>query len=86
MPMFFEIVALLAGVLGAAIGAIVGFFIGVQYDFFRQRILRGAIGGAIGGVLLFWVASIVTYTLVPQETVHTEWGTRSLPKSPRMCS
>ncbi len=79
MPLFFEIVAIFAGFMGMAIGTPVGVIVGWHRQQIGRSTLRGAIGGFIGGFLFFVVAGIFVYTLLPQRTVHTEWGTRSLP-------
>ncbi len=79
MPVYFGIVAVFAGMIGTVIGAFVGFCIGSQYDHIRQRSAFGAMGGGIGGFLLFIVASVVAYSWLPQKSIHTEWGTRTVP-------
>lgn len=79
MPMFFAIVAVAAGVIGMVIGVPIGFCIGWLRKRVRQCTLRGAIGGGGGGLLFFVVACMVAYKLLPQESVHNEWGTSTGP-------
>ena len=79
MPMFFAIVALVAGVIGMMIGVPIGFCIGWQRRQVRKCTLLGAIGGVGGGFLFFVVPCVVAYKLLPQKSLHNEWGTSTGP-------
>ena len=41
--------------------------------------LAGAICGAVGGILVLFLATVVAYSLLPQHSVHTEFGTTTVP-------
>jgi len=79
MPMLFAIFAVAAGVIGMVIGVSIGFCIGSVRKRVRQCTLLGAIGGGCGSFLFFVVACVVAYKLLPQKSVHNEWGTSSGP-------
>ena len=79
MLVFFAIVAVVAGVMGMVIGVPIGFCIGWLRSKIRQCALLGAIGGGGGRFLFFVVACLVAYKLLPQKSVHNEWGTSTGP-------
>jgi hypothetical protein len=41
--------------------------------------IAGAICGAVGGILVLFLATVVAYSLLPQHSVHTEFGAATVP-------
>ena len=73
------ITAAVVGAIGVLVGAVIGCAIGCWYRNVLRSSFAGVIGGAIGGILFLFLATVVAYSLLPQHSVHTEFGTTTVP-------
>ena len=72
------ITAAVVGAIGVLVGAVQAVLLGLVRNVLRSS-LAGAIGGAVGGILVLFLATVVAYSLLPQHSVHTEFGAATVP-------